>query len=181
MKTLIDDYTFNPSNRTITINEFTSLKLEQLLLITNTTANVIIYNFADKSLSATILGNVITLNYDTTTMSNLDAIQIFIDTPNTDFVGLNELLTDGISEIVHQLQSLRNDGGMADVSGRVRCNVETGSMNIGTATTVTTVTGVTTVGTVTNMSQAGGMALQQSVVGLTNNSWNSKRNNITVS
>jgi len=177
MKTLIDDYTFNPSNRTITINELTSLKLEQLLLITNTTDNVIIYNFTDKSLSATTLGNVITLNYNTTTMSNSDSLQIFIDTPNTDFVGLNELLTDGISEIVHQLQSLRNDGGMADASGRVRCNVETGSMNIGTATTVT---GVTTVSTVSNIASAGGIGLQTSIMSMTNQGWGNIRNKISV-
>lgn len=180
MKTLIDDYSFNASTKEITLNELTSIKIEQILLITNITDNTIIYNFADNSLGGSVVGNVLTLKYDTTLMDNLDSLQIFIETPNTDFVQLNNLLTDGIAEIVHQLQSIRNDGGMADVSGRVRCNVETGSMNIGTATTVTTVTGVTTVGTVTNMSQAGGMALQQSVVGLTNNSWNNKRSNIIV-
>lgn len=180
MKTLIDDYSFNASTKQITLNELTSIKIEQILLITNITDNTIIYNFADSSLGGSVVGNVLTLKYDTTLMDNLDSLQIFIETPNTDFVQLNNLLTDGIAEIVHQLQSLRNDGGMADVSGRVRCNVETGTINVGTATTVTTVTGVTTVGTVTNMSQAGGMALQQSVVGLTNNSWNNKRSNIIV-
>ena len=174
MKTLIEDYTFNPSSRTITINELTSLKLEQLLLITNTTDNVIIYNFADKSLSATTLGNVITLTYDTTTMSNSDALQIFIDTPNTDFVGLNELLTDGMSEIVHQLQLLRNDGGMADVNGRVRCNIETGSMNIGTTTTVNTVASMT------NVVSAGGYALQIPMMSMTNSAWGNLRSRITV-
>lgn len=177
MKTLIDDYSFNASTKQITLNELTSIKIEQILLITNITDNTIIYNFADSNLGGSVVGNVLTLKYDTALMDNLDSLQIFIETPNTDFVQLNNLLTDGIAEIVHQLQSIRNDGGMADVSGRVRCNVETGSMNIGTATTVT---GVTTVGTVTNMSQAGGMALQQSVVGLTNNSWNNKRSNIIV-
>lgn len=177
MKTLIDDYSFNASTKQITLNELTSIKIEQILLITNITDNTIIYNFADSNLGGSVVGNVLTLKYDTALMDNLDSLQIFIETPNTDFVQLNNLLTDGIAEIVHQLQSLRNDGGMADVSGRVRCNVETGTINVGTATTVT---GVTTVGTVTNMSQAGGMALQQSVVGLTNNSWNNKRSNIIV-
>lgn len=180
MKTLIDDYSFNASTKQITLNELTSIKIEQILLITNITDNTIIYNFADSNLGGSVIGNVLTLKYDTALMDNLDSLQIFIETPNTDFVQLNNLLTDGIAEIVHQLQSIRNDGGMADVSGRVRCNVETGTINVGTATTVTTVTGVTTVGTVTNMSQAGGMALQQSVVGLTNNSWNNKRSNIIV-
>lgn len=174
MKTLIDDYSFNPSTKQIVLNELTSVKLEQILLITNTTDNIIIYNFADNNLGGSIVGNVLTLKYNTTSMDVSDSLQIFIETPNVDFIELNNLLTDGLSEIVRQLQSIRNDGGMADVSGRVRCNVETGSMNIGTATTVTTV------GTVTNMSQAGGMALQQSVVGLTNNSWNNKRSNIIV-
>ena len=180
MKTLIDDYSFNASTKKITLNELTSIKIEQILLITNITDNTIIYNFADNSLGGSVVGNVLTLKYDTTLMDNLDSLQIFIETPNTDFVQLNNLLTDGIAEIVHQLQSLRNDGGMADVSGRVRCNVETGTINVGTATTVTTVTGVTTVGTVTNMSQAGGVGLQNATMSMTNGAWLSKRNSIIV-
>ena len=180
MKTLIDDYSFNASTKQITLNELTSIKIEQILLITNITDNTIIYNFADSSLGGSVVGNVLTLKYDTILMDNLDSLQIFIETPNTDFVQLNNLLTDGIAEIVHQLQSLRNDGGMADVSGRVRCNVETGTINVGTATTVTTVTGVTTVGTVTNMSQAGGVGLQNATMSMTNGAWLNKRNSIIV-
>ena len=45
MKTLIDDYSFNPSTKQIVLNELTSIKLEQILLITNTTDNIIIYNY----------------------------------------------------------------------------------------------------------------------------------------
>ena len=171
MKTLIDSYTFSPSTKQITLNEPTQIKIEQILLITNITDNTIIYNFADNSLGGTISSNVLTLNYNTVSMSNTDSLQIFIDTPNVDFIALNDLLADGLSEIVHQLQSIRNDGGMADVSGRVRCNVETGTINVGTATTVSTVA---------NISAGGGIGLQNSIMSMTNQGWGNIRNKITV-
>ena len=177
MKTLIDSYTFNPSSRQIVLNEDVQIKIEQILLITNITSNIIIYNFADNNLGGSIVDNVLTLNYDTIFMGNTDSLQIFIDTPNVDFVQLNNLLADGLSEIVHQLQSIRNDGGMADVSGRVRCNVETGTINVGTATTVT---GVTTVSTVSNIASAGGIGLQPSIMSMTNQGWGNIRNKISV-
>ena len=171
MKTLIDSYTFSPSTKQITLNEPTQIKIEQILLITNITDNTIIYNFADNSLGGTISSNVLTLNYNTVSMSNTDSLQIFIDTPNVDFIALNDLLADGLSEIVHQLQSIRNDGGMADVSGRVRCNVETGTINVGTATTVSTVA---------NISAGGGIGLQNSIMSMTNQGWGNIRNKISV-
>ena len=174
MKTLIDDYSFNASTKKITLNELTSIKIEQILLITNITDNTIIYNFADSNLGGSVVGNVLTLKYDTALMDNLDSLQIFIETPNTDFVQLNNLLTDGIAEIVHQLQSLRNDGGMADVLGRVRCAVET-------LPTLGTCTNVTTVATATNVANMGGFAMQLPYVAISNQSWGNLRNKITVS
>ena len=171
MKTLIDSYTFSPSTKQITLNEPTQIKIEQILLITNITNNTIIYNFADNNLGGNISSNVLTLNYDTASMSNTDSLQIFIDTPNVDFIALNDLLADGLSEIVHQLQSIRNDGGMADASGRVRCYVETGTINVGTATTVSTVS---------NIASAGGIGLQPSIMSMTNQGWGNIRNKITV-
>jgi len=47
MKKLISNYTFNPTAKTITFNDYTSIGLERVLLITNTTINEIIYSFAD--------------------------------------------------------------------------------------------------------------------------------------
>lgn len=49
MKTLIQNYTFDSSSKTITINEVSSLLIEQLLLITNVSTNDIIYNVAYNS------------------------------------------------------------------------------------------------------------------------------------
>lgn len=174
MKTLIDSYTFSPSTKQITLNEPTQIKIEQILLITNITDNTIIYNFADNSLGGSISNNVLTLNYNTTLMTETDSLQIFIDTPNIDFIALNNLLTDGLSEIVHQLQSIRNDSGMADVSGRVRCNIET------SATVPVSITANQTLATVTNIAQMGGMGLQHNMMVSSNQGWGNLRNKIMV-
>ena len=77
-------------------------------------------------------------------MLDSDLLQIFIDTPNTDFEYLNALLASGLAEIVHQLQAIRNDGGMADAAGRVRTVIESG--NVGVSGNITTLTNLTNIG-----------------------------------
>ncbi len=79
MKTLVTNYTFSASAKQITLTNYPSLRLDQILLITNVTDNVIIYNFADPTAGGTLAGNVLTLLYNTTSMSDSDRLQIFID------------------------------------------------------------------------------------------------------
>jgi hypothetical protein len=79
MKKLVSNYSFNATAKQITLSDYTSVDLESLLLITNVANNTIIYNFAGQGKGATISGNVLTLDFDTTTMSNSDSLQIFID------------------------------------------------------------------------------------------------------
>lgn len=76
-------YTFDASAKTITLTGLPTLTASNLVLITNVTDNVIIYNFADPLKWWTIAGNIITLAYDTTTMSNTDDLQIILDVPAT--------------------------------------------------------------------------------------------------
>lgn len=77
MKILATSYTFDASLQTIDCSLFTSL--ESVLLITNVTDNEIIYNFSDPTLGGTLAGTVLTLTYDTTSMSDTDNLQIFVD------------------------------------------------------------------------------------------------------
>lgn len=142
MKELVTTYVFSASANTITSTSFNSL--ESILLITNVSRNAILYNFADNTLGGSLVGNVLTLAKDCSGMSDADLLQIFIDTPNTDFEYLNALLASGLAEIVHQLQSIRNDGGMADAAGRVRVAIESGS--VGISGTVATLTNLTNIG-----------------------------------
>lgn len=77
MKKLVTSYTFNAAAKTITASDFSTL--DGILLITNVTDHLVIYNFADTTKGGTLAGTTLTLTYDTTAMSNGDALQIFID------------------------------------------------------------------------------------------------------
>jgi hypothetical protein len=79
MKILFENYSFNAAAKTVTFNTTDVITLEQLLIITNVTTNQIIYNFADPNAGGSIENNVLTLNYDTTSMSSEGRLQIFID------------------------------------------------------------------------------------------------------
>jgi hypothetical protein len=77
MKQLVTSYTFTAAAKTIDSADFTSL--DGILLITNVTDNIIIYNFADPAKGGSLTGTTLTLTYDTTAMSNTDNLQIFIE------------------------------------------------------------------------------------------------------
>lgn len=79
MKNLITNYTFNAAAKTITFTDFTTIDKEKILLISNVTDGIIIYNFNDPAKLGTVATNVLTLAYDTTSMSNGDDIMIFYD------------------------------------------------------------------------------------------------------
>lgn len=102
MKQLITNYTFNKTAKTVTISGFSSaIALNQLLLITNVTRNIIIYNFADPSLGGSITGtnpSVLTLTYDTSAMDNSDKLQIFMDVA-VDY-GSGNLTSTGTQRVV---------------------------------------------------------------------------------
>jgi hypothetical protein len=83
-KKLIRTYSINVASRTVVIPGYVTLT--NLLLITNTSKNTIIYNFADPTQISTISYNAvnntstITLGYNTATgMSNTDKLMIYID------------------------------------------------------------------------------------------------------
>ena len=78
-KLLISNYTFDASEKQITFTDYANIAIESVLLITNVTDNVIIYNFADHALGGTAATNVLTLTYNTTTMDDTDKLQIFYD------------------------------------------------------------------------------------------------------
>ena len=87
MKILFEDYTFSAASKQVTFNTTSTIGLSQLLIITNVTTNQIIYNFADPNAGGTVVNNVLTLDYDTTSMSDTDTLQIFLDslmTPASD-------------------------------------------------------------------------------------------------
>ena len=118
MKTLIQNYTFNPTAKTITFTDYPSIRLEGVLVITNTTSNVLVYNFVNPALGGTVAGNVLTLTYATGSMSATDRLQVFYDdatvTPSStaDINALNDLVAQ-LTEAIKQLSGLNTARGIA--------------------------------------------------------------------
>lgn len=79
----LGSYTFDASAQTITLTGLPTIELRDIGLITNLTDGVVIYNPQDVNKLATISGNVITLAYDTTAMSDTDELQIPINYNNS--------------------------------------------------------------------------------------------------
>lgn len=79
MKQIIKNYSFDKTARTVTFTDFSTVGLDRLFLITNVTAGVIVYQFNDPALGGSVVGNVLTLAYDTSAMANTDKLQIVYD------------------------------------------------------------------------------------------------------
>ena len=100
-KSLLFDFTFDASAKTVTIKG--NHHQRRLLMITNTTDNVIIYNFADStktgtfSYDAALDQTTITLNHDTTSMSDTDSLQIFEEEDQVRFEP-SETFVDAVSK-----------------------------------------------------------------------------------
>ena len=115
-KIILDEgeYSFDASAKQVKLLAHTDLlKGEYLLLITNTTQNQIIYNFGCDGYGATIdkTSNVITLEYDTSSMLDSDSLQIIMYTESDDADTETHRLLDVIrlntnlqQEILEELQ-----------------------------------------------------------------------------
>jgi len=117
MKILFEDYTFNAATKQITFNTTSVVGLEQLLVITNVTDNIIIYNFADPSAGGTIANNILTLDYDTTSMSNTDNLQIFLDNQETP-------ASDEMLRLMGRMVKLLESSAVQDAAGRQRVSID---------------------------------------------------------
>lgn len=65
-----NDYHFDASEGKITFNGYINITLEDILVITNITDNVIIYNFGCEGYGGDVTLGVLDLDYDTSSMSD---------------------------------------------------------------------------------------------------------------
>ena len=108
MKKQITNYVFDASAKTIKFVDYTKIYLNGVLLITNVTDNTMIYLFNDSSLGGTVIGNVLTLTYNTVAMDDLDTLQIFYDDTSLDSIGKVEgsplyIDSDNLSALLEDL------------------------------------------------------------------------------
>jgi hypothetical protein len=129
MKTKIDNYIFDKTAKTITFTDYTSIRLDAILLITNVTDGLILYNFADPTKGGTVLSNVLTLVYDTSAMSNTDKLLIYYDDSTT------ELATDESIKLLRTIAKLLEPSSIQDIRQRQRVvldGIGTGSSGVTT-------------------------------------------------
>jgi hypothetical protein len=129
-------HTFNPSAKTITFSGLSQqITLANILLITNVTANTIIYNFADSTNGATsFANNVLTLDHNTTSMNSTDVLQIYLDLAGE----------ESLHDLLRRMNKLLESNAVVDSSLRQRVTLDA----IGSTPTALTTT-VPVSGTVT--------------------------------
>jgi hypothetical protein len=147
-------YTFNPAARTITFSNLASnISLENILLITNTTANTIIYTFAGGTLKGqtSFTNNVLTLDFNTTSMNASDVLQIYLDVDSVIFDETRSSLEDQIV-LLRRIVKILESQSAIDSANRQRITIDTIA-----ALVTPTSTSVPVSGTVTsNISQLAG-------------------------
>jgi hypothetical protein len=153
---IVGGYIFNPAAKTIT---FTGLQytitLANILLITNTTANTIIYNFADSTNGAvSFASNVLTLDYNTASMNATDVLQIYIDV---------ESYEESLATLLRRMNKLLESNAVVDSKLRQRVTIEAiGANNSSNPTELNTTIPVsgTVTASVSNQIAAQNMAAQ---------------------
>jgi hypothetical protein len=140
VKTLISNYTFNPTTKAIALLDYTTIDLAGLLLITNVRTNQIIYNFADPAFGGTTSGNTVILTTATTGMSAADKLQIFYDNGE---VPASEATLQSLDDMISYLKMMVQNTKVLNTQDplqRQRTVVEntvsvTGTVNANTAAT----------------------------------------------
>jgi len=138
-------YAFNPTAKTVTFSGLSQqITLANILLITNVTANTIIYNFASSSTGAvSFANNVLTLDYDTTSMNSTDVLQIYLDLAGE----------ESLHDLLRRMNKLLESNAVVDSRLRQKVVIEAIGTNLAAPTEVNTtipVSGSVTVsGTVT--------------------------------
>lgn len=120
MKKLVSDYLFDASEKKVTFTDYNPIILERVLVITNVTDGIIIYNFADPAKGGSAATNVLTLEYDTATMDDTDKLQIFYDDYTLEPATVQsqdvlEALVDTLQELIQRLAPLAS--AIANVGG----------------------------------------------------------------
>ena len=165
MKQLVREYLFDASARTVTLTGLAAVDQEALLIISNALDGVLIYNFADPALGATVSGNVITLDFDTTSMADTDPLTIFYEDESTpaSLASITDLRD--VAEAVHEaVEILSWIGGARGTAADLRVSLTNASVPVtGTVTVNGSLTTLTTLTTLSNMAAIGGWSANQSV------------------
>jgi tetrahydromethanopterin S-methyltransferase subunit B len=110
-------YTFDAAAKKVTFSGLRqAITLSNIYLITNSTTNTIIYNFASSAKgNAGFTNNVLTLDFDTTAMSNTDDLQIILDV---------ESLEETLQTLLRRMNKLLESNTVVDSRLRQRVTLD---------------------------------------------------------
>ena len=150
------EYTFNANTGTVTFGDsLTGLELQNVALITNVTTNTVIYQFNKSGFGGSLTGLILTLDYDTSAMSDSDDLQIFIE---GDFIRSD---TNESIILLRRIAQLLSPIATQDSNQRQRVTVEVmPTVTVAQATAASlnaTVTGTVAVSAVSNIAAIGGV------------------------
>lgn len=136
--------TFNPGAKTITFSDSNIESLKQILIVTDLTTQVMLYNFADDAVSATFANKTLTLDSIVAGCSSTDELQIFYEPTGTDTTesiiqAIQELsarlaFLSGVRGVLSDLRVTPTGSGTQPVSGTV--TVSSTTANLGTVATL---------------------------------------------
>jgi hypothetical protein len=88
---IVKNYTFDASAGTITFDDYSEIFLENVLIIVNKSYNnAIIHSSSSSARTGSVSGNVLTLAYNTQSMSDSDSLQIrYVQHPDSTFKSAN--------------------------------------------------------------------------------------------
>lgn len=124
MDTQIVNYTFSAIGKTVTFTDFPILDLRRVRLIVNVTDGIVIYGYAMQAKGGSVVGNVLHLEWDTTTMNDNDDLQIIY---NTEQLSASQDKQDelvGILQLLKQMVNLLESSGVVDIQGRQRVQLD---------------------------------------------------------
>ena len=138
MKIKVNNYQFDAAAKTVKLTDYEVIRLDSVLLITNVTKNIIIYNFASPKKGGTVFGNIVSLFYDTTKMSSTDKLQIYYEDEQTGMGATldQQLVLNELIETLQELSSRLNVFASMAQSGQPALRTH----EIGTASIAGTVT-----------------------------------------
>lgn len=154
---IVENYTFNATAKEITFADLTSLAVEGIKIITNVTTGVMIYQFNEATLLGVVSGNVLTLTFDTSLMSDSDKLMIIYEEPRVLSLESEVNVLQDLLATMKQIRKHLEPIATQDAVQRQRVVVESltgfnanvGTANLGNINTITQGGTAPTVGTYT--------------------------------
>jgi len=131
MSRLVTNYIFDSANREVTFTKLSSIVLNDIDTITNiaTDPDTVIFDASISGKSGTVSGNILTLDYDTTAMSDKDNLRIFYE-DQTASSSPSSSVTVTNFPAVQPISGTVSTGGLTDAELRVSPVPVTGTVTI---------------------------------------------------